>query len=70
MALGVGGTGPYGRIRTLRREISDYKYELWLISEGMKRQFSKKKLEELISANRAEIRKINKKEKQRKTKTR
>lgn len=58
MALGIAGTGPYGRIRSLQQEISGCKYELELIAQGMRRKRSPKKLREIIANNRAEIRKI------------
>lgn len=70
MALGIGGTGPYGQIRALRTEISNYKYELSLISQGHRRPVGKKKLAEMISANQVRIKKILNREKQKKkTKT-
>ncbi len=58
MTLGIQGTGPYGRIRVLQREISDCKYELRLIAQGMRREIGSKRLNEIILANRAEIRSI------------
>ncbi len=58
MASGVPGTGSYGLIRRLQTEINLCKYEIGLIEQGMRRQVSKKRLEEVIAKNRAEIRQI------------
>jgi hypothetical protein len=58
MTLGVQGTGPYGKIRSLQHEINDCKYELGLIAEGMRRPLSSKRLNEIIEENRAKIRAI------------
>lgn len=58
MALGVQGTGPYSELRRLRREVADFKYELGLIAEGMRRFHSKKKYLELIAEHRARIKQI------------
>ena len=52
---------PYGRIRTLRREIQDYKYELRCIDMGVradKNGTHKKRWEGYIAGNRAEIKAI------------
>lgn len=59
MTSGIQGTGPYSKIRSLRRDISDCKYELGLVSEGMKRPLSKKTLERTIAEKRAIIKEIN-----------
>ncbi|HVT74839.1 MAG TPA: hypothetical protein VHD69_00215 [Candidatus Paceibacterota bacterium] len=58
MALGIPGTGPYGSVRALRTDINDCKYELRLISEGMRRPIGSKRLKEMIETNRAKIRAI------------
>lgn len=48
---------PYGKIRTLRREIQDYKYELSLFDMNLKKR-GRKKWERYISEHKAEIKKI------------
>ena len=63
MTIGIDGTGPYGRIRNLRTLVSDCKYELRLISEGIKRTRGKRNLEEALDRYRLEIRSILKKTK-------
>jgi len=65
MTLGIQGTGPYGKIRQLRNNISNCKYELRLIEMGMRRRLGKKKLLEIIATNRAEIKRILSEEKAR-----
>lgn len=69
MTLGITASGPYGRIRSLRREISDCRYELELIAQGMRRKLSSKRLNEIIKADRAEIREIEATEKAKKSKS-
>lgn len=60
------GSGPYSRIRILKREIYDCKYELGLISQGIRGRLGKKRLEEIIAANRARIRQIKAEQKTKK----
>jgi len=50
--------GPYGRIRGLRVKISDCKYELGLIADGMRRPLGKKRLNEILVESRREIKTI------------
>lgn len=67
MTLGVPGNGPYGRIRSLQNEISDCKYELGLITRGMRRKFGSKRLHEMIKINRDKIKEIKAAQKFRKS---
>ncbi len=62
MALGVPGTGPYGRIRELYRQIDDYKYKISLIDQDVK-MGSKASYQKKITVVRAEIKQIRKKAK-------
>jgi len=59
MTLGIAGTGPYGRIRSLRRQIEDCRYEKNL-------SVGKAKINRLnaeIESYRAEIKQILAREK-------
>ena len=56
LALIVAGE-PYGTIRTLRREIQDYKYELSLFDMNLKKR-GRKKWERYISENKTDIKQI------------
>lgn len=58
MATGIGGSGPYGRIRWLRELIRASKYEIDLIEGGMKRPVSKKRHKQIIVESREEIRQL------------
>ncbi len=58
MQYEASSVGPYGQIRQLQQEISDCKYELGLIAQGMRRRIPSKRLNEIIVANRAKIREI------------
>jgi hypothetical protein len=62
MASGKIWTGPYGKIRSLQQEINNWKYELRLMAEGIRRPNAKLKtgLEEAIAANRRKIKRIKK----------
>jgi hypothetical protein len=67
MALGIPGTGPYGSIRGLQKEIKDCKYELRLIAQGMRRRLGSKRLNEIIKTNRDKIKEIKAAEKAKKS---
>ena len=60
--------GPYGYggIRSHQITINNCKYELKLIAQGMRRRLSPKRLNEIISKSRAEIRRIKAAEKRKK----
>jgi hypothetical protein len=55
MTLGVSGTGPYGRISNLRRQIADCKYELKYCVAHQNTPKAKR-LKMLIEKKRTEIR--------------
>ena len=59
MTLGISGTGPYGELRRRREENQMYRYELELIEQGMRHVPGKKRLLELIAANKKRIKEIN-----------
>lgn len=69
MTTGIYGTGPYGRIRSLRRDIKDFKYELELMARGIRRKSKEEEawLRHLIEERRQEIREIQKQEKEKKS---
>lgn len=58
MASGITGTGPYSQLRTLRQEIRNCEYEIFLIEEGIKHG-SKTGYKKRIVANRLEIKNIS-----------
>lgn len=58
MALGIQGTGPYGKIRSLEQDIKDYKYEISLVEQGIKKKPGKKYYQKLIEDKKDELRKI------------
>ncbi len=62
MIFGVPDTGPYGQIRSLRREIDACKYQLALIAQGVK-TYGSKRLNGIIATNRAKIKQIKDSEK-------
>ena len=67
MTLGIEGSGPYGRIRQLRTQVRQCKYELDLINRlHMRRPIGKKRLNELIIEAQEEIRTLLLQEKKRK----
>ncbi len=66
MTLGILGTGPYGRIRVLRREMQDHKYELETFVSRSPRSKKRRRLEGRIADCQSEIRDILRKEKERK----
>jgi hypothetical protein len=66
VTLGIAGTGPFGRISDLRREISDANYELENFVSKSPRSMVRKRLEKQIKDHRAEIRAILRREKEKK----
>ena len=58
MTIGIGGTGPYGKIRSLREEIGNYRYGIYLIENGLTRG-SVAACKKKMAACREEIRTIN-----------
>jgi hypothetical protein len=66
MTLGVYGTGPYGKINSLRNIISNCEYELQLMEMGVKSTRFKKGYLRTIAECKEKIKAIRTKEKARK----
>lgn len=59
MTSGVEGTGPYAKLKELRTQLRQFKYELRLVNEGHKRKCSEATYLTMIKGTQDKIRKIN-----------
>lgn len=59
MTSGIEGTGPYARLKDLRREAKNCRYELGLIEQGHKRQYGAKHYQRILKDILANIKLLN-----------
>ncbi len=69
MTLGVYGTGPYGKLRSLRSEVRNIEYELWMMEQGHKGKKYKKGYERRLVELKVEIKQVLKEIKKAKKRT-
>lgn len=67
LTLGVPGTGPYSRVRTLNSYIINLTYELNLYDQGVKKK-GRKAIEKALEEHKEEKRQILKQEREKKKK--